>query len=434
MDELGQNVDRSTPLAAYVYDKLGAARGVTRELAGLSAVKKNQALEAMANQLWNRRHDILAANQNDVDQARQGGQTSTRVDRLVLNEERIRDMMEGLQQIRLLADPIGEVLESFERPNGLLMTKIRVPIGVLAMIYESRPNVTVDAAGLAIKTGNVVVLRGGKEALQSNQALVSALREGLELAGVSKEAIQFIEKPERETVDLLIRAKGLVDLAIPRGGAGLIDHVTRRALVPVIETGVGNCHVFVDKDADWKMTIPIVENAKVQRPSVCNAMETLLIHQDVAEPWLPMIARHLQARGVQLRVCPRSQEILQRAEMNNATLAREEDFANEFLDLVLAVKVVGDLDEALKHIERYGTRHSEAIITQDDSTAQTFLSAVDAAVVYHNASTRFTDGFEFGFGAEIGISTQKLHARGPMGLRELTSYKFLVKGTGQVRQ
>lgn len=434
MEQLNEELSAQGLLTAYVYEKLRSARAVTRELAGLSTDRKNQALEAMAAQIWSMRKEILSANEQDVESTRQGGQTSTRIDRLVLTLDRIKDMMEGLRQLSRLADPVGEELETIERPNGLVIRKVRVPMGVLAMIYESRPNVTVDAAGLALKTGNAVVLRGGREALLSNQALVKALREGLSQAGMSPEAIQFIDRPERETVDLLIRAKGLVDLAIPRGGAGLIEHVTQRSLVPVIETGVGNCHVYVDQDADFTMATSIVENAKVQRPSVCNAMETLLVHRSAATQWLPSVVKHLQGLGVRLRVCEESRRILEMAGMSNLEPAQEEDFANEFLDLVLAVKVVEDLDEALLHIDKYGTRHSESIITNDDAAAQKFLSAVDAAVVYHNASTRFTDGFEFGFGAEIGISTQKLHARGPMGLREMTSYKYLVQGAGQIRK
>lgn len=433
-DWSGETSSDSGVLAEYVRKKLLAAKAAARELAGRPTNGKNEALRAMAAQLWEQRSAILAANAQDVKMARQEGQPESRVDRLILTEARIEAMQEGLLQISALLDPVGEELEAFERPNGLVIKKVRVPMGVLAMIYESRPNVTVDAAGLAIKTGNTVVLRGGREALLSNQALVDALRKGLTQVGISSEAIQFIDKPERETVDYLIRAKGLVDLAIPRGGVGLIEHVTQRALVPVVETGVGNCHVYVDREANLDMASAIVENAKVQRPSVCNAMETLLVHRGVAEQWLPQLADQLQGLGVQLRVCGQTERILQAAGFAHFTPALEQDFANEFLDLVLAVKVVDDLDEALNHIAKYGTRHSESIVTANQHNANRFLAEVDAAVVYHNASTRFTDGFEFGFGAEIGISTQKLHARGPMGLRELTSYKYQVHGTGQIRR
>ncbi|OFW80247.1 MAG: glutamate-5-semialdehyde dehydrogenase [Alicyclobacillus sp. RIFOXYA1_FULL_53_8] len=420
-------------LAAVVTDKLHRARRAARACATLSPSEKNAALEAMAVQLWEQRTEIVAANDIDVAQARVQGQTETRIDRLILTEKRIQEMVEGLRQVQDLRDPMGDILEVIERPNGLVIHKIRVPMGVLAMIYESRPNVTVDAAGLAVKTGNAVVLRGGREALHSNVALVQALRQGLANAGVASDAIQLIDRTERESVDLLIRAKGLVDLAIPRGGAGLIERVTQRALVPVIETGVGNCHVYVDGEADPQMASRIVQNAKVQRPSVCNAMESLLVHQAIAATWVPSIAATLNTFGVELRVCERANAILEAAGVAGLRVATEEDFATEFLGLVLAVKVVDSAAEAMEHIATYGTKHTEAIVTENVQTAEAFLSTVDAAVVVHNASTRFTDGFEFGFGAEIGISTQKLHARGPMGLRELTSYKYVIRGVGQVR-
>ncbi|MFC4766693.1 glutamate-5-semialdehyde dehydrogenase [Effusibacillus consociatus] len=419
-------------LKETVLAKAQAAKKAARVLGVMPADDKNKALLAMAESLWKNRESIFAANAEDVREARENGIPETRIDRLVLTEKRLQDMMEGLRQIVELADPVGETLETIERPNGLLIEKVRVPFGVIAMIYESRPNVTVDAAGLALKTGNAVVLRGGKEALRSNIALVDAMREGLAGSRIPLEAVQLIDRTERESVDILIRAKDVVDLVIPRGGAGLIQRVIENALVPVIETGVGNCHVYVDEAADFDKATRIVLNAKTQRPSVCNAMETLLVHEQAGK-WLPGIVYALQERGVEVRGCRKTQEILGETQCLDISFATEEDYATEYLDLILAIKVVSKVEEAIEHIERYGTRHSEAIVTENQAAAEKFLAEVDAAAVYHNASTRFTDGFEFGFGAEIGISTQKLHARGPMGLRELTSYKYIIRGTGQTR-
>lgn len=416
-----------------VLAKAKAAKRAARILGTLATGEKNKALLAMAESLRNNRDAIFAANAEDVREARESGIPETRIDRLVLTEKRLLEMMEGLRQVAELPDPVGETLETIQRPNGLRIEKVRVPFGVIAMVYESRPNVTVDAAGLTIKTGNAVVLRGGKEALRSNLALVGALREGLAGTRVPLDSIQLIDRTERESVDVLIRAKDLVDLAIPRGGAGLIQRVIENSLVPVIETGVGNCHVYVDEKADFDKATRIVVNAKTQRPSVCNAMETLLVHERAAAGWLPGIVNQLRERGVEVRGCPRTREIVRAAAGWDLPLAAETDYATEFLDLILAVKVVADVDEAIDHIGQYGTRHSEAIVTEDAAVAEKFLAQVDAAAVYHNASTRFTDGFEFGFGAEIGISTQKLHARGPMGLREMTSYKYVIRGTGQIR-
>lgn len=432
-------------LKQAVLEKARAAKRASRTLAILPTSEKNRALLAMADALWQQRESIFAANRLDIQEARANGIPEAKIDRLMLNEKRLQDMMEGLRQIAELLDPVGEILETMERPNGLQIEKVRVPFGVIAMVYESRPNVTVDAAGLALKTGNAVVLRGGKEALQSNLALEDALREGLKGTRVPLDAIQLIDRTERETVDILIRAKDVVDLAIPRGGGGLIQRVIENALVPVIETGVGNCHVYVDEQADFEMATQIVMNSKTQRPSVCNATETLLVHERIAKEFLPYMLRTLQDKGVEIRGCEQTLEIARTvmdqklgtdtvADLSNMLLAAtEEDWATEFLDLILAVKVVSDVETAIEHIDRYGTRHSEVIVTNDLQAAEMFLAQVDAAAVYHNASSRFTDGFEFGFGAEIGISTQKLHARGPMGLRELTSYKYLVRGTGQIR-
>lgn len=424
-------------LAQTVTRQLQAAKQAAAVIGTAETQVKNDALERMADAIWAARLSVLQANADDVAAAQAAGQPAARVDRLTLTQERLQDILQGLRQVAQLPDPIGEVLETRLRPNGLRIEQVRVPMGVVAMIYESRPNVTVDGAGLCVKTGNAVVLRGSRESLRSNQALVTALREGLVAAGLPADAVQLVERVEHEAVDLLLQARGLVDLAIPRGGAGLIRRVVEQAKVPVIETGVGNCHVYVDAAADPKQATDIVINAKTQRPSVCNAAETLLVHTSVANEWLPTVIRQLQRSGVEVRGCPRTVGILSDAQTvplsRPVTGATDEDWETEFLDLILAVRVVDSLEDAMAHIATYGTQHSEVIVTQDAVAAQTFLTRVDAAAVYHNASSRFTDGFEFGFGAEIGISTQKLHARGPMGLREMTSYKYLVHGAGQVR-
>ncbi|KEO84455.1 gamma-glutamyl phosphate reductase [Tumebacillus flagellatus] len=459
-----------------VLKQAESAQNAAKQLRVATTDQKNEALRAMGQSLWERREAILAANALDVAEARETGQSEGRIDRLALDEKRMQGIIEGLQQVAALPDPVGEVIETFVRADGLRVEKVRVPLGVIAMIYESRPNVTVDAAGLTLKTGNAVILRGGREALRTNVELVAAMREGVERAGLTADAIQLINRTERETVDVLIRARGLVDLVIPRGGAELINRVVENSRVPVIETGVGNCHVYVDAEADLAMAKAVILNAKTQRPSVCNAMETLLVHEAVGAEWLRELAAELAERGVEIRGCERTLKRL-RLGGEKGTLKRfetdayeqalevgdesrsertfervgefagsdrdsarsrivpaaEADWSTEFLDLILAVKVVDSLDDAVEHIGRYGTQHSEAIITGNESAAQAFLTRVDAAAVYHNASTRFTDGFEFGFGAEIGISTQKLHARGPMGLRELTSSKYILRGTGQIR-
>jgi glutamate-5-semialdehyde dehydrogenase len=417
-----------TDLYEVIVEQAKSAKRIEKILAMKTTEEKNRALKAMASALEEDMERILQANQEDVQTAREMGIPEAKIDRLILNEKRIRDMMEGLYTVAGLDDPVGEIDESWTRPNGLVLQKVRVPFGLIAIIYESRPNVTVDAAGLCLKTGNAVILRGGKEALQSNFALVRALQKGLAAAGFPKEAVQLVERTEREAVDILIQLKEYVDLVIPRGGAGLIQRVVQNSIVPVIETGVGNCHVYVDQHADLQMATEIVVNAKAQRPSVCNAMETLLVHQAVAPNWLPDVVESLRQAGVEVRGCEQARRVL-----TDLPAASEEDWETEYLDLILAVKVVRDLDEAIEHIDKYGTKHTEAIVTQDQAAAEKFLRAVDAAAVYHNASTRFTDGFEYGFGAEIGISTQKMHARGPMGLRELTSYKYIGRGSGQIR-
>ncbi|MDI9259649.1 glutamate-5-semialdehyde dehydrogenase [Alicyclobacillus sendaiensis] len=427
------SVDTKAELVESVRATLQAAQTAKRRLATAPTRVKNEALLHMADAIWARRSEILAANAADVDAAVRDGQPAARVDRLKLDEARLEQIIEGVREVEALPDPVGEEVERILRPNGLDIRKVRVPMGVIAMIYEARPNVTVDAAALAVKTGNVAVLRGGREALRSNQALVAAIHDGLRQAGLPEAAVSLVAHTDRDAVDVLIRARGLVDLAIPRGGAGLIRRVVENAAVPVIETGVGNCHVYVDRAANPEMATRIVVNAKTQRPSVCNAAETLLVHAEMAERWLPDAARALVARGVELRACPRAMDVLQRAGIS-AVPAQEADWETEYLDLILAVRVVDTLEDAIAHIERYGTQHSEVIVTEDEDAARVFLASVDAAAVYHNASSRFTDGFEFGFGAEIGISTQKMHARGPMGLRELTSYKYVVYGHGQVRE
>ncbi|EPZ45138.1 hypothetical protein N007_10025 [Alicyclobacillus acidoterrestris ATCC 49025] len=433
VEQMVEDISAQLDLETYVHQRLRRAKIASRSLATLSTDVKNMALAQMAQALWDAREAILTANREDVVAAQRAGQPAARIDRLLLTEDRIHQMMAGLRQVAELADPVGDRLEVIEHPNGMRMEKVRVPMGVVAMIYESRPNVTVDAAALCLKTGNAAVLRGGREAKSSNVAIVRALHQGLSECGIPSDAIQLIERVERDSVDWIIQAVGLVDLVIPRGGAGLIERVVRNARVPVIETGVGNCHVYVDAFADLAKARAIITNAKTQRPSVCNAAETLLVHQAVADAWLPDIVPALMDLGVEIRGCERARDILSAAGVERIRMADEADWATEYLDLILAVKVVDDLEDAIDHIRRYGTLHSEVIVTEDAVAAENFLSRVDAAVVYHNASSRFTDGFEFGFGAEIGISTQKLHARGPMGLREMTSYKYIVRGDGQVR-
>ena len=404
------------------------ARAAARSLASLSAEAKDRALLGMADALEKEAKAILSANAVDLDNANKKGMSGALLDRLMLDDRRIQQMAEGLRAVAALADPVGEVIQSWSRPNGLQINKIRVPIGVIGIIYEARPNVTADAAGLCLKAGNACILRGGSEAIESNKAIVDIMGSAAEDMGVPAGAIQLIETTDRESAVELMRMNDCVDALIPRGGAGLIRTVVETATVPVIETGVGNCHVYVDAAADLKMAHDIVINAKTQRPGVCNAMETLLVDERIADKFLPMVLDSLDNAGVEIRGCDKT-----RALWSAAKAASEEDYYTEFLALVLAVKVVSGIEEAIEHIAKYGTRHSEAIVTNDNETARLFEQNVDAAAVYVNASTRFTDGFEFGFGAEIGISTQKLHARGPMGLAEITTYKYVVRGNGQIR-
>ncbi|KAB2952321.1 glutamate-5-semialdehyde dehydrogenase [Heliorestis acidaminivorans] len=405
------------------------AKDAAYQLGHLSSQVKDKALEAMAEALIAKEEEILAANALDVESGRKKGLSKALLDRLLLTPKRIEEMAEGLYALVGLSDPIGEVVHQWKRPNGLEIGQVRVPLGVVGIIYEARPNVTVDAAGLCLKTGNAVLLRGGSEAIRSNMTITRIIAEAAEEAGIPAGAIQLIETTDREAAQEMMKMNEYLDVLIPRGGAGLIQTVVKNATVPVIETGVGNCHVYVDSDADLEMAENIVINAKTHRPGVCNAMETLLVHKDVAKKFLPPVSNRLMNLNVELRGCPRSVSIV--PGINEAT---EEDYNTEFLDLILAIRVVNSFEEALDHIRRHGSGHSEAIVTNNYSCARQFTRRVDSAAVYVNASTRFTDGYQYGLGAEIGISTQKLHARGPMGLNELTTIKYVCYGDGQIRQ
>ena len=414
-----------------LLENMGArAKMSARLLAVAGSARKDAALRAMADALLSHEASILEANRQDVQAAVAAGISSAMIDRLSLTSARIRGMAEGIREIVALTDPVGEIIGGGRRPNGLRIQKIRVPMGVIGIIYEARPNVTSDAAALCVKAGNAVILRGGKEALRSNMAIAAALREGVAVGGLPADIIQLVEDPSRDTAAAMMRLNEYIDVLIPRGGAGLINTVVAQSTVPVIQTGVGNCHVYVDEKADIPMAADIVVNAKASRPSVCNAAETLLIHAGIAEKALPVIAARLFEKGVRLRCCERAAAILTDYPVEPAA---EEDWKTEYLDYILAVRVVDSLNEAMAHIAQYGTGHSECIVTDSQSAAERFVNSVDAAAVYVNASTRFTDGGEFGMGAEIGISTQKLHARGPMGLRELTTVKYIVTGSGQIR-
>ena len=418
-------------MATYelVQAKAQAAKQAAAKLAVTSTAVKNAALLAMAAALEAQQSEILAANERDMTVAAAKGMKSSMLDRLKLTAERISGMADGLRQVAGLADPVGNVIDGKTLPNGLHITKIRVPLGVIGIIYEARPNVTADAAGLCLKSGNAVILKGGSEAMESNKTVAAILAQAAEGAGIPAGSIQFIDTSDRQAVQDLIHMNGLVDVVIPRGGAGLIQAVVRNASVPVIETGAGVCHTYVDKDANVEMAMKIAFNAKVQRPSVCNAMETLLVHKDIADKFLPMMLMMYNSSAVEIRGDEAVQEYS--GQVHPAT---EEDWSTEYGDLRLSVKIVDSIEEAMAHIAKYGTGHSECIVTDNYQAAQLFQYTVDAAAVYVNASTRFTDGNEFGFGAEIGISTQKLHARGPMALPELTSTKYLINGNGQVRK
>ncbi len=397
------------------------------EVQRLSAEQKNQALRTVAEELIKQKDKILLANEMDIKKGEEKGMHSGLLDRLRLTDDRIKGMAEGLLQIVDLEDPIGEVLETFSRPAGFVIEKRRVPLGVIGIIYESRPNVTADAFGLCFKSGNAVILKGGSDAIHSNKAITEVIRKALAAAGVCEDAILLIEATDRAVTQEFMRLKQYVDVLIPRGGAGLIQSVVENSTIPVIETGTGNCHIYIDDEADIEKAIPIIINAKTQRIGVCNACESLVIHEAVKDKLLPKLSEALKAKNVEIRGDEKVQQLI------DCMPATEDDYGKEYLDYVISMKTVGSIEEAIAHINKYNTKHSEAIITENTKKAEQFLREVDAACVYVNVSTRFTDGFEFGFGAEIGISTQKLHARGPMGLKELTSYKYTIKGNGQIR-
>lgn len=404
------------------------AREAAANLGRLGSTQKEQGLKLAAQALLDGKEKILEANAQDVKAAREKGMKEGLVDRLSLNERRIQAMAEGLLEVAALEDPVGEVLSMKPRPNGLLIGQKRVPLGVVGIIYEARPNVTADAFGLCFKTGNAVILKGGSDALKSNQAIVGCLREGLRTAGFWEDSVQLIESTDRESARAFMRMNQYLDVLIPRGGAGLIRTVVENSTVPVIETGTGNCHIFVDESAQFSMALEIIDNAKTQRIGVCNACESLVVHRKIAREFLPLLKEALGKKQVEIRADKEACKIVP-----EFLLATEEDWGKEYLDYIISIKLVDSLEEAICHINRYNTKHSEAIITSDYANAQKFLDEIDAAAVYVNASTRFTDGYEFGFGAEIGISTQKLHARGPMGLQALTTTKYIIYGNGQIR-
>ncbi len=404
------------------------AQAAKQELQKLSAHEKDEALLAAARAFCTHKDALMAANEEDLAVGKASGMHQGLMDRLRLTQGRIEAMAEGLRQIAGLKDPVGEVMETFVRPNGLLIQKRRVPLGVIGIIYESRPNVTADAFGLCFKAGNAVILKGGSDALRSNLAITQVIRQSLQESGINPDALQLIADTDRAVTSEFMKMNHYVDVLIPRGGAGLIRTVVENSTIPVIETGTGNCHVYVDKDADLDMAVNIIMNAKTQRIGVCNACESLVIHEAVREAFLPKLAQALRSKNVEMRGDDGIRQFL-----TDCVPATEEDYGTEYLDYIISMKTVGSVEEAIAHINRYNTRHSDCIVTRNSDAAERFLNEVDAACVYVNASTRFTDGFEFGFGAEIGISTQKLHARGPMGLKELTSYKYTIYGDGQVR-
>jgi len=413
----------------YLKDIGMRAKNASAKLALMLQNEKNDALKACAAALMDRKDEILKANEEDVKRSRKNGVKESLIDRLLLTPERIKAMADGLLEVCALPDPIGEVLSMKVRPNGLLIGEKRVPLGVIGIIYESRPNVTADAFALCFKTGNAVILRGGSDAIESNKAIVKALRQGLKETGITEDAVLIIEDTSRELVSQMMRMNDYIDVLIPRGGYGLIKSVKENSTIPVIETGTGNCHIYVDEYANFDMALNIIDNAKTQRLGVCNACESLVIHEKISGTFIPKLYERLNAKGVEIRadekgcaICP------------GCVPATEEDFYAEYLDKIISLKVVGSIEEAIAHINKYNTKHSDAIITDNYNNAMKFLNEIDAAAVYVNASTRFTDGHEFGLGAEIGISTQKLHARGPMGLKALTTTKYIIFGNGQIRQ
>jgi len=414
-------------------EKGKAAKAVARKLAFLSTEVKNRALLNIADALIDELNDILIANKIDYEKAKASGMSEAMLDRLMLSPPRLEGMAEDVKAVAALPDPVGEEFERRTLPNGLEISKKRVPLGVIGAIYESRPNVTIDISSLCLKSGNAVIMRGGKEAMNSNKALTKVAQEACDLAGVPQGAIQFVESTERSLVNHMLKMKGMIDLMIPRGGAELIKLVSENATMPVVTGGIGVCHTYVDESADINKAVAIAYNAKVQRPTVCNALDCILTHNQIAQAYLPAVAKEWAKAGVEMHCDKRAMAILKPIPSLKLVPAKYEDWGKEYLSLKAAIKVVDSLDEALDHIEKYGSGHSEAIVTEDHSAATRFLNEVDAACVYANASTRFTDGGQFGLGAEIGISTQKFHARGPMALKELTSYKWIIRGTGQVR-
>ena len=416
-----------------LLEKAQAARAASKKMAFLSTEIKDQALRNIAGALEKRHAEVLAANQQDYEQGQASGMSAALLDRLLLNSQRLTGMASDVRAVAALPDPVGEVFDMRTLPNGLIVGKKRVPIGVIGTIYESRPNVTVDISVLCLKSGNAVILRGGKEALSSNRALARLVQQEAQGAGVPAGAVQFIENPDRALVNEMLKMRGYIDMMVPRGGEGLIRLVAENASMPVVAGGIGVCHTYIDKSADLQKAVNIVYNAKVQRPTVCNALDCVLVHKEAARQALPLLAKELAKAGVELHADEQAYPVLKQLSYEKLAPATPSDWGKEFLALIAAVKVVSSLDEALAHIEKYGSGHSEAIITEDYNAAQRFLNEVDAAAVYVNASTRFTDGGQFGLGAEVGISTQKLHARGPMGLKELTTYKWIIYGSGQVR-
>jgi glutamate-5-semialdehyde dehydrogenase len=414
-------------------EKGRAAKAAAKKLAFVSTEVKNKALLNIAEALIARKDEILAANKIDYEEAKASGMSEAMLDRLMLSPSRLEDIAQDTRTVAALPDPVGEMFEMRTLPNGLQISKKRVPLGVIGAIYESRPNVTIDISSLCLKSGNAVILRGGKEAINSNRALARAAQEACDQAGVPQGAIQFIESTERTLVNHMLKMKGMIDLMIPRGGAELIKLVSDNATMPVVTGGIGVCHTYVDKSAEINKAVAIAYNAKVQRPTVCNALDCILVHNQIAQDYLPAIAKEWAKAGVEMHCDKRALAILKSIPALKLVPAKDEDWGKEYLSLRAAIKVVDSLDEALEHIEKYGSGHSEAIVTEDHSAATRFLNEVDAACVYANASTRFTDGAQFGLGAEIGISTQKFHARGPMALKELTSYKWIIRGSGQVR-
>lgn len=397
------------------------------EVALLDSETKNKVLKTVAEYIVNEASYIISENQKDIDEGIKNNMNKGLIDRLTLNESRIKAMSEGVLEVIDLEDPVNRVLDTFERPNGMKLTKVSVPMGVIGIIYESRPNVTLDAFALTFKAGNAVILKGGSDAINSNIAITNTIKKALKACNINENIIQLIEKTDRETTSEFMKMNEYVDVLIPRGGAGLIKAVVNNSTIPVIETGTGNCHVYVDKEADLNMAVEIIYNAKTQRISVCNACESIVVHKDVRKELLPVLAKRLSEKNVELRGDSKTKEVI------DCIDATEEDFGKEYLDYILSIKTVNSVEEAVAHINKYNTGHSDCIVTANEETAKYFLKGVDSACVYWNVSTRFTDGFEFGFGAEIGISTQKLHARGPMGLKELNSYKYIIVGNGQVR-